>query len=416
MGNKILRKTQQLFAGNHIDNPNLDLGVFGSKKANNPTYSSDLDIIQSAAFLNGWRDAIINNQAPCLEDMNAVCYALSVQIAYLMQMGIAEWDVNTEYFIGSMCQVDGINYRSLVDNNLGNIPANTPNLWQAIFEAREWSGGLNYTQGAQITRLGRTYRAASNHTATGVFMADYLNGRWFDDEVCGTFKYWSSDQIPAGYFDVTGADAGRIVNRVDFQDLFAVIGSRYNQTFNPVSRSFYPPPADQANTFRLPDLRQSFIRGIRDQVIVGQWQENQNRNHFHSIAHTHNVSITSASSGTLYTSTDGAHYHTAFRDANNNAVGAASINTGTYYSNANQPTWNNSYAAFLAANIRWVYGAHLNGSSHWHAIPAHSHGVSGTTGGSSASNSGAEGGDPNHAFNYGSRPDNFSMRILLKNI
>ena len=119
---KIQRKTQKIFAGSADGD---QLAVFATMKTGTPQYSNDIETLQSATYEQGWKDAILNDKAPYLEEMNGVQYGLSSQIAYLLQQGLAcEYDVNTTYYKGSIVAVinntDVTFYKSLTDNNLGN--------------------------------------------------------------------------------------------------------------------------------------------------------------------------------------------------------------------------------------------------------------------------------------------------------
>ena len=129
------RQTQKVFAGN----ANADmLAVFGSMKTGTPQYSTSLSTLQSTEYTEGWSEAILNDKAPYLEEMNAVQYGLSYQIAYLLQQGIPEWDANTTYKTNSLVQVvendELVIKRSKVDNNLGNLTSNTT-YWANYYSA-----------------------------------------------------------------------------------------------------------------------------------------------------------------------------------------------------------------------------------------------------------------------------------------
>ena len=118
------RKRQLIFGANYMGAPTDTLPVFGSLAASAPSYSSDVFALQTAAWLNAWETAVIGTQSPTKEDFQTLGYVLSAQIAYLMQAGMPEWDVGTTYFnlkswvLGS----DGMFYRSIQDNNVGNDP------------------------------------------------------------------------------------------------------------------------------------------------------------------------------------------------------------------------------------------------------------------------------------------------------
>lgn len=121
---RIPRKTQKVFCGNSNAG---EIAVFGTMKTGTPQYSTDIETLQSNVYEQGWSDAILNDKAPYLEEMNGVQYAFSRQIAYLLQQGLAnEWDTNTIYFKGSTVAV--INntsvtyYKSVSNDNQGNNP------------------------------------------------------------------------------------------------------------------------------------------------------------------------------------------------------------------------------------------------------------------------------------------------------
>lgn len=128
---KIPRKTQKIFAENA---GSLMLTAFGTAMTNNPTYTTDLDVIQNANFQSGWASAITSDKAPYEEDTNGLFYAFTKQIAYILQQGLSiEYDANTTYYKGSIVAV--INnttvkfYISLTDDNLGNNVTDGVN-WQ----------------------------------------------------------------------------------------------------------------------------------------------------------------------------------------------------------------------------------------------------------------------------------------------
>lgn len=116
---KIDRKYQKVFgsalpANNHI-------AEFGSLKAGSVAYSLDPDAIQNSAYLNGWEDALQSNKAPPLQDLNALFFLLSRQIAYTMQAGVPEYNAATEYHVGSVVNDGtGVRYISKTSPNTGN--------------------------------------------------------------------------------------------------------------------------------------------------------------------------------------------------------------------------------------------------------------------------------------------------------
>jgi len=125
---KILRKTQRIFSSN---SPMTTVGVFGSKLAGTPTYTADPDLIQNAAYLQGWDLALRNQNSLVKEDLAAIQYLYSYQLAYLMQQGIPEWNGTTTYYIGSVCSSQNQLWQSLTDDNINNLPVAGTN-WVAI--------------------------------------------------------------------------------------------------------------------------------------------------------------------------------------------------------------------------------------------------------------------------------------------
>ena len=117
---KIERKTQKIFGSNA---PTDDIAVLGSFKTGTPVYSDDVDTLQNEAYEQGYGSALVANEAPFMEEQNSIPYVLSKQLAYLYEMGIAEWDAGTVYYTNSFCQQGGIIYKSKIDENTNHSPA-----------------------------------------------------------------------------------------------------------------------------------------------------------------------------------------------------------------------------------------------------------------------------------------------------
>jgi hypothetical protein len=108
------------------------IAKFGSLAASSIAYSTDPAVIQAlTAWVQGWSNAVISgNNAPALEDMNAVLFVLSYMMSYQYQEGIREWDAGTTYNKGSIVKLPYASttgarlWVSLVDSNLNNaLPA-----------------------------------------------------------------------------------------------------------------------------------------------------------------------------------------------------------------------------------------------------------------------------------------------------
>ena len=123
---KLTRYTQQVFGSTA---GTAQMAEFGSLAAGTPlTYSGTTitpAIVQALSqYLSGWLSAVIGSNSPAIEDMNALCYLFAYQLAYGFEMGIAEWDSATTYYIGSMVNSAGTIYASLINANLNNAVTN----------------------------------------------------------------------------------------------------------------------------------------------------------------------------------------------------------------------------------------------------------------------------------------------------
>lgn len=138
---KIERKTQKIFGGNAESD---QLAVFGSMITGTPVYNDDVETLQSEAYTEGWQVAVAANEAPFMEEMNGVQYGFSKQLAYLFQQGIAEWDAGTTYYLNSFCQVGGVIYKSMQDENINHSPADDTEgtYWSPLETGGGGSSGL----------------------------------------------------------------------------------------------------------------------------------------------------------------------------------------------------------------------------------------------------------------------------------
>lgn len=186
---RLTRKQQKVFAESATNN-----GVFGSLQANDPTISSDTDVIQSrTAYTNGWNDATYSaNLLPPLEEFQALQYLFSRQLAYLFQDGIPEWDSSTTYYKGALVkkiQTDGsfILYASLADNNTNNVVTDTTK-WQITNTSTNfhqgipnWRADVVYSQGDWVK---------SYNSSTGWTIYESIANSNLNNAVTNT-SYWS---------------------------------------------------------------------------------------------------------------------------------------------------------------------------------------------------------------------------------
>lgn len=130
----LARKIMKIFGSNAGTNQR---GVFGSLAAGSTAYSTDPETIQSLSqWEDGWFSAVMGNNSPAIQDMNALQFVFAYQLAYLFQKGIPEWNTDTEYYTGSFCQVGGIIYKSLQDANQGNAVTDVA-YWQPYYDQNQ---------------------------------------------------------------------------------------------------------------------------------------------------------------------------------------------------------------------------------------------------------------------------------------
>lgn len=105
------------------------ISKFGSLFAGAAAFTTDPAQAQSLSnWLTGWAGAAIGGNAPAIEDMNAALFVLAYQIAYMLSMGVPEWNTDTVYYIGQFVSDGaGVLYTSRTDANSGNALSSTAN-------------------------------------------------------------------------------------------------------------------------------------------------------------------------------------------------------------------------------------------------------------------------------------------------
>lgn len=195
------RQTQKVFASNADAD---QIAVFGSMKTGTPVYSTNLATLQSTAYTEGWAEALLSDKAPYMEEMNAVQYGLSYQIAYLLQEGAPEYDANTNYSDTSIVKVIDSNglsfYRSLVDDNLGNSLSDT-DYWVLIPIANVQS---QLAEKADVDLANTTPSQTFKDMSMSWGMVDYANGI----DLQGLSTYTCPDD---GFINISGLTAATTV-------------------------------------------------------------------------------------------------------------------------------------------------------------------------------------------------------------
>ncbi len=151
---KLPRVTQPIFAENAANN-----GVFGSAQDNGGAGDVATDIANAMslpAWAQGWLDAIIGaSKFPPLEEFQTLTWVMSSQLAYILQQGMPEYDVATEYFTNNIVVKTGTYelYGSLVNANLGNpLPAAVSDAnWEYLGSLSDLSSGGSFFTGGTST-------------------------------------------------------------------------------------------------------------------------------------------------------------------------------------------------------------------------------------------------------------------------
>lgn len=183
---KITRVTQKIFgtAGN------VGTGGFGAAAGGNvatelATSSSLSTLMNTTEWVDGWDAATLgSSKFPAVEDMNAMEYVNTTQLAYLFQQGIPEYDAGTTYYQFSICLNSGTYdiYGSNTNGNIGNAltdPTNWTKLGSLIAATPNLFTGGTSTGSANaqvVTPLSpATGFSLSNNGQTVIFTAGFTN-------------------------------------------------------------------------------------------------------------------------------------------------------------------------------------------------------------------------------------------------
>ena len=119
------------------DSTSTNRTVFGDT-----SQSDTLDDNLNTEFFEGW-EIVGTNDAPPKNWFNAVGYTLGQLLAYLHQVGVAEWNTLQEYHNGSVCSDGAGNvFVSKVDVNTGNaLPVNENTEWKRLLDINDTGYG-----------------------------------------------------------------------------------------------------------------------------------------------------------------------------------------------------------------------------------------------------------------------------------
>lgn len=226
----LTRQTQKVFAGS----ANADqIAVMGSMKTGTPDYQTSLALLQSAEYQQGWADAILNDKAPYLEEMNGVQYGFSYQLAYLLQEGLPEYDANTAYGLTSIVKV--ISGNELILYHPIQLDANGECKGHALGDTAWWAR-LYFTSTTAIGNPQFTLKSTLPPSCI-----------WLD---------------------------GSAVSRTTYASLFAIYGTTYG-------------PGDGSTTFNLPNFENRTIWGATSFGTINAGLPNITASTDSKGAHTH---------------------------------------------------------------------------------------------------------------------------------
>lgn len=157
--------------------------VFGDEL----TQSNTLDANITADYFRGW-GILAPGAKPPKQFFNGIHFTQSQLVAYLHQMGVAEWNATQEYHIGSIANVGGVLYSSLVNTNVGNDPVSSTTQWRTV-------SSLSIDTIADLRVV--TGGSGSTATVSGYYSAGDGGG--------GPLRIWKGGEAPGTYVDNGGS-------------------------------------------------------------------------------------------------------------------------------------------------------------------------------------------------------------------
>lgn len=106
----------------------LERTVFGST-----SQSDDINENLNTAFKRGW-GIVGANDLPTKQDFNGSMFTHGSLLAYLYQSGVPAWNDEQEFYEDNITNRNGILYRSLQDDNVGNDPETSPLWWGSVVD------------------------------------------------------------------------------------------------------------------------------------------------------------------------------------------------------------------------------------------------------------------------------------------
>lgn len=222
MRNKLERKQMKIYASNPTKP--TDIIAYGSDIVGPRVNTTDPDKIQTAQYEKGVRTAVVGKRSTSLQNRQTLDYLFSRALKYLFQIGVAEWLVTEEYFIGSVASDgEGGLFVSKTDNNIGNALSNTTH-WDKFPTAKNLAEKVNKagdTMTGDLKILGtKAIRFGTDDDFYTISKVSNGNIHIYSNDSKGIFLKKDANSLPF-YWD--GISAKRILTSADLENIDYVV-------------------------------------------------------------------------------------------------------------------------------------------------------------------------------------------------
>ena len=213
--------------------------IFGQE-----SQADDLDSQITPEWLRGW-GIVGPNDAPTMQDFNALGYTLSQLLAYLHQMGVAEWDDGQEYYTGAVCGHAGKVWQASQDNT-DEQPADGSPYWVRLLVAGDAAGIAPRTTGITVT-----VGAGGDYPTINAALED-LSAKYYPAYIAGGFTatvkllsgFVMAEQVAVkgvdlGWITITALDPETTIDTAGLVDDYPV-GSGAKAAFSGLSGAVLP--------------------------------------------------------------------------------------------------------------------------------------------------------------------------------
>lgn len=260
----ITRAVQKIF-GSALT-PAGNIAQIGSLAAGAPAYSGDIASIQSLVqYLSGFNGIDVGNRSPAFQDMNALFYMVTTQLAYLLQRGAPpEWNADTTYFQYCTVQKGGGTFTCLANNVVTDPAADSVNWASGLLKMQ---AGIT-TGGAQLIPVdGAGHLINFNSAISNPYLCFNVGTYKYTALVRGDYLVGASVQA-----DNSGASAGTMEMALRaVKNGATIVGGGGESVPNPPGSRWYPKIPGVMVTLALGDTLE-FQLEATDGVGVGNVQ------------------------------------------------------------------------------------------------------------------------------------------------